>query len=367
MPDKRLSMKDEFYFSLHAPEANSVEEAVGSLRGLLAEELAARGLTAENICFIRVFCSDICNQIPALEKLWPRTDAIQRIYIGQQPLDSAYLSMQVYCLAGDILKTDKGEALLIRHGGYESLWMLKYPLSIADSEIQTDEIIHAAQITLANHEMTLNDNVVRTWYYLRDVDNTYAGMIKSRVRRYEACGLAAESHYIASTGIEGQNPDPHALVGLHVHAMQGLRPGQIKYLKALENLSPTNKYGVNFERATKIIYGDRSHIHISGTASIDKDGNVQHKGNVRRQTERAIQNIEALLLEGGMSISQMTCATVYLRDAQDYGRVKDLVRALLPGDCAININRGAVCRPEWLVEIEGEAVDRVPSQFANFL
>lgn len=88
---------------------------------------------------------------------------------------------------------------------------------------------------------------------------------------------------------------------------------------------------------------------------------------MRRQTERAIQKIEALLLEGGMSISQMTCATVYLRDAHDYVRVKELVHALLPGDCAININRGAVCRPEWLVEIEGEAVARVPSQFANFI
>lgn len=67
--------------------------------GCWPEYWRPRRLTAENICFIHFFCSDICNQIPALEKLWPRTDAIQRIYIGQQPLDSAHLSMQVYCLA----------------------------------------------------------------------------------------------------------------------------------------------------------------------------------------------------------------------------------------------------------------------------
>lgn len=357
----------ESYFAIFSPACFSLETSIHYLRQKLYDQLRANGLDASAISLLRFFCSDVYNQAPVIEKLWPVETPCQRIYIGQQPLDSAYVSLQAYCLDGTARKESGNNRLTIRHGGYESLWTLDYPTAVADSEAQTDEIINAASATLQKHEMTLEKNVVRTWYYLRDVDNNYAGMVKSRVRHYEAQGLLPQSHFIASTGIEGLSPEPHALVALQCHAIKGLDPGQIVYLKALENLSPTHDYGVNFERATKITYGDRAHIHISGTASIDRHGNVLHKGDVLRQTERALENIAALLAEGGMTMANMAAATVYLRDPQDYDRVKDIFPRHFPENCAVNITCGSVCRPDWLVEIEGEAISWQKSDYANFI
>lgn len=215
--------------------------------------------------------------------------------------------------------------------------------------------------------MSLERHVHRTWYYVRDIDNNYAGMVHSRVRAYEAAGLMPTTHFISSTGIEAQAPNPHALVTLRSQAISGLKSEQVSYLKALDFLSPTHAYGVNFERATRITYGDRQHCHISGTASIDSEGRVLHNGDVVRQCERAVRNIEALLHEGSMELRHMASAIVYLRDGHDYGRIAPVLHAAFPPECALIVTRAAVCRPDWLIEIEGEAVAQCDAPYPNFV
>lgn len=80
---------------------------------------------------------------------------------------------------------------------------------------------------------------------------------------------------------------------------RGCPRGSSNNLYARDYLNPTYEYGVTFERGVRVDYGDRSHIFISGTASIDNRGRVVHAGDVRRQTERMWENVEALLREGG--------------------------------------------------------------------
>lgn len=361
-------MLNEFYISAKAPDSCNLESAIKECQSSLKNTLSALDLDFSDICICRFFCSDINNQIPVIENVWPCEESCQRFYIGQQPLDSRYISIQAYCIKGVAEKNLLPDnTLLLRHGGYKSVWTLDYPDKKGSSEEQTNVILAACRSKLACRNMSFTDNVIRTWYYLRDIDNTYEGMIKSRVELYESWDLAPDTHFIASTGIEGRSPWPHALVGLQTHAVSGLKPEQIIYLDAPEYLSPTALYGVNFERATKIIYGDRCHCHISGTASIDKFGHVLYPGNVIKQAERALINIAALLHEGEMELSDMKAATVYLRDPCDCELVKPLVEAALPENCAINFTCGSVCRPDWLIEIEGEAAAMCKADFADFI
>jgi hypothetical protein len=51
----------------------------------------------------------------------------------------------------------------------------------------------------------------------------------------------------------------------------------------------------------------------------------------------------------------MTHFLVYLRDPSDYAIVKNYLAERFP-EIPRLILRGAVCRPEWLIEIEGIAV-----------
>ena len=73
---------------------------------------------------------------------------------------------------------------------------------------------------------------------------------------------------------------------LDSYAMTGFLPEQQRYLYAPTHLNKTYEYGVTFERGTLMQYGDRNHIYISGTASINNQGEVVHVGNIILQTQR---------------------------------------------------------------------------------
>ena len=186
---------------------------------------------------------------------------------------------------------------------------------------------------------------------MQDVDNNYAGLVRARREFFEECGLRRDTHYIASTGIEGRNGAVGSLVTMDAYAVRGLHEGQIQFLYALDYLSPTADYGVTFERGTAVHYGDRKHLFISGTASIDSKGEVVHVGDVLRQTERMICNIEALLAEGGATMADIQMAIVYLRDMGDYEQVAQLLAERLP-ELPYTITLAPVCRPKWLIEME---------------
>ena len=72
-----------------------------------------------------------------------------------------------------------------------------------------------------------------------------------------------------------------------------------------------------FERGARIVYGDRSHYFLSGTASIDAQGNIVHPGDVARQTDRTLENMNALMERSGGSLCDLKQAVVYLRDWAD--------------------------------------------------
>lgn len=134
--------------------------------------------------------------------------------------------------------------------------------------------------------MTLIDNTIKTWIYIRDIDNHYKGMIESRKAFFMEQGLTPETRYIASTGIGGISKEMDSIISLDDLSISKLKPEQIVPIDALENLAPTIKYGVTFERGILVRFGDRSHLYISGTASIDKNGKVLHISDVKRQTQR---------------------------------------------------------------------------------
>ena len=115
------------------------------------------------------------------------------------------------------------------------------------------------------------------------------------------------------------------------------------------------KYGVTFERGTVMEYGDRGHVFISGTASIDNKGNVVHVGDIVKQTHRMWENVETLLAEGNASFEDVMQIVVYLRDTADYEIVREMFEQRFPHTpCVIAL--APVCRPTWLIEMECIAV-----------
>lgn len=339
--------------------ARAVEEALGEL-----------GIGPGSTIWRRLLCSDLPNQAPLLAAApisnpVARDDPCAVSWIGQAPSGPAKVALWSYHMADaqPLDKTRFDNTLVLARGDLRHHWTtgLAAPRE-AGCAAQTTAIFEAYQQYLHAQGMSLADNVLRTWLFLRDIDVDYTAMSDARRELFAHHGLTPETHYIASTGIAGQGPVPDIAVTLDAYALAGVRPEQIAYIRSLAHLSSTDLYGVTFERATAIDYRDRRHVLVSGTASIDARGRLLHTGDVGRQIDRTFENIAALLTQAGATLSDLGVLIAYIRDPSDADRVRADIRRRC-GDVPLLVVTGAVCRPGWLVEIEGQAL--VPATSAH--
>jgi enamine deaminase RidA (YjgF/YER057c/UK114 family) len=138
-------------------------------------------------------------------------------------------------------------------------------------------------------------------------------------------------------------------------------------MEALSHLWPTILYGVTFERGLRVRFGDRSHLYISGTASINKEGEVVHVGDAELQTRRAIENVRALLAAQSATLHDMAYVIAYVRNLHDRQRVARVLDEELGRRVPLVFTEAAVCRPAWLMELEGVAIIPDKSEFPPFL
>lgn len=299
----------------------------------------------------RYFLSDAANQAPLIPS---PTGPCAVSLIQQPPLDGSKVAAWIY-LAEGLDVQDEGGVTLCRSNGYEHLWQMGLTAPEGDSYRQTASVLQTYESTLRKHAATIEANCLRTWFYVRDVDTQYSGMVQARRENFLQEGLTPATHYIASTGIQGIPASPSAIIQLGGYALKGTEAGQVRYVRALTHLNPTIEYGVTFERGTVVDFGDRSHCLISGTASIDNKGRVLHTGDVVKQTLRMWENVAALLHEGGFTPDDVAQIVVYLRDVADYATVRPMFASRFPGVPAV-FTLAPVCRPEWLIEMECTAI-----------
>ena len=304
----------------------------------------------------RYFLSDAANQ--ASEVIEGDTTECAKSIIQQAPLDGTKVALWAYMLTNVQTGTGKSGLYEVRHGGFRHLWNGGAHHAANDSESQTRLLFEEYGRQLADEGCTLKDHCIRTWLFVNDVDLNYGGVVRARNQFFATQGLTTDTHFIASTGIGGRQADPNVLSQMDTYAIAGISQEQVKYLYAPTHLNRTSDYGVSFERGTRVDYRDRRHVFISGTASINNKGEVVHPKDIRKQTHRMWENVEALLAEAECSFEDVGCMIVYLRDTADYHVVKQLYEERFHGKPYIIVH-APVCRSGWLVEMECMAVRKV--------
>jgi enamine deaminase RidA (YjgF/YER057c/UK114 family) len=304
--------------------------------------------------FCRVFLSDAANQQNLLSKKLKGIDYKGTISIIQQPpLDGSKIAIWCY-LSSHLTPSTASPIKTYSHNGYTHFWNTQIGEN-GDSFQQTVDLINNEVEKLRTLKMSIKDNCIRTWFYMQNIDTTYHGMVKARRLEFEKLGLSKDTHYITSTGIEGRNGNPNELVHLDSYNVNGLKNEQIQFLYGTTHLNPTIEYGVTFERGVQIIYGDRKHIFLSGTASINNKGEIMHENDIVKQTYRMLENCSVLLSEANATLNDFAQVIIYLRDMADYSIVKEIFDKELPKIPKV-ILLAPVCRPGWLIEIEGIAL-----------
>ena len=314
-------------------------------------ELTEGQLPGARPVFLRFFLSDAANQSGLLTEALADFPPCACSIIEQPPLDGTKIALWVY-LQTQVTPRSFLEGLTgIEHNGYVHLWGGSACRPGTDSHEQTRRLLEDYATALEDNGGRLADNCIRTWFFVQNIDVNYAGVVKARNEVFLHQGLTRDTHFIASTGIAGRNADPSLCVQLDTYAVTGLVPEQVHHLYASTHLNRTYEYGVSFERGTYVDYGDRRQVFISGTASIDNRGQIVHAGDIRQQTERMWENVEALLKEAGMNYDDIGQMIVYLRDPGDYQAVERLFNARFPNMPRVTV-LAPVCRPGWLIEME---------------
>lgn len=328
------------YGILRPGTCGTYHDALHSLLDNIQEHFRSEAAQSRHPVFVRFFLSDAQNQAAALRTaLDGRGWNIPAVSLVEQPpLDGSHITALVQT-------SDKHPDFL-----FHSLRLSEEEAAGRDSYAQSRLLFDKYLDIIRPLGLDLKTHCVRTWIYVRDIDANYAGLVKARNDVFDREGLSHDTHYIASTGIGGATEGRSAVVAIDFLTYPAIRESDKTYLKALTHLSPTHDYGVAFERAVRISDGK---IFISGTASIDRHGQVLHEGDVLAQTDRLLENISTLLAEGGSGLGRVPYFIIYLRDISDCAVVDAYMQQRFP-DVPRVLLEARVCRPAWLIEMECE-------------
>jgi len=333
-----LSGAEQFYY---------IEQAVSRMKE--SEEF-------KNFVFVwkRYFVSDLTNQ-----QSWIKSSSETAVSVVQQPpLNRTKLALLIYGVENALIHKEDDGTVLMKRPHYTHLYNVNLQEEKGNSYEQTQVVFEKYIQALSKHQCNLEANCLRTWLFVKNIDQQYNGMVCARREIFSAEGLTPQTHFIASTGIEGQPANPEVIVMLDGYAIKEIKREQICFLHASKNLNPTHEYGVTFERGTSIQFGDRKHILISGTASIDNQGKILYPLQLEKQTGRTMENIRALLEEADAGWEDVAHLIVYLRDIADYENTKIYFDKNFP-EIPYIILLAPVCRPGWLIEVECSAIKDV--------
>lgn len=189
---------------------------------------------------------------------------------------------------------------------------------------------------------------VRMWNYVGGINERDGGRERYQLfcaGRHDAFVAAGYHHDVdlpaaSAVGMAGR--------GLITYFLAAREPGvQVENPRQVAAYNYPPQYGPkspSFSRAT--VWNDT--VFVSGTSSVVGHASV-HQGDVLKQLEETLRNIEAVLSQTGRTLANVVSAKTYLRDAADY----DLVSARLADVFEENLYLEAdICRSDLAIEIE---------------
>ncbi len=341
-----------------------------NLRMILEEN----GATPSDVVTEKLFCSNVDRQRTELESLrrrfydftegvLPQTPAAT--FLQQPPCAPGRLcEMQAYVMLHEdgspvIIRrlgfgdTKARSGTLVHTNGYDHVYLSNITgasdsWNLADFKSQAESMFIRVEESLRQQGLSYR-NVVRAWFYLRDMEEDYAAFNAVRNRLYHEWGIGLLP---ASTGIQGAVYPTEHKCGMDVYALGGCSSYRTKRMHA-PTMNEPPAYGSAFSRGLRLDRNDISLVFISGTASINRQGEIVHVDDIEKQVERMLHNVERLLGSEHVGLDSTLSCVTYLKSA-DYLDAYRKVCARHPVLQSIvnSVVVADVCRPKWLCEME---------------
>lgn len=357
------------------PTASFADQAVSAYAHLL-QELSARGMGPAEIVSEKVFIRSMRLQARdllaaremSLRGLMREGDPRPALSLVEQPPASGERECEIQAFA---LRSAREAALLssnvdglppgstgrvVEAEGARHLFLSGVTAAGAEApsfRARADRMFAIADQAVARSGFRFADDVVRTWIYLKTIDEDYADLNASRRSFFASRDVRPAP---ASTGIRGVVFPAGSACGLDLRAVRGPGVESIRPIHC-STMNEAPDYGSDFSRGTSVTFRHRRVVYVSGTASIDTAGEVVAPGDIRGQVERMLVNVKALLEGQGAGWHDLVSAITYLKRPEyaptfrsvcaDRGFSERIPNTLCVAD---------ICRPEWLCEMEAIAV-----------
>jgi enamine deaminase RidA (YjgF/YER057c/UK114 family) len=307
-------------------------------------------------------------------------------YVFQPPCSGAALALEAWAIGGKDVQVERfgPHTTAVSYHGTRWIYCAGIRSEQPDLSVyqQTGQVLRGLKAAVEAAGSGF-ERIVRTWFYLGSITEAESG-----VQRYKELNRARadfygdvqfhcspsepsipQGIYPASTAIGMGGTD---LVAGCV-ALETQRPDA--FLLPLENPQQTPAYAYHprfspqspkFSRGVALVLGDYITTWLSGTASVVHSVSL-HPGDIQRQTEQTIENIERLISRenflfhgvkhAGAGLQDLAKIRVYLKRVEDFPKCRAICEKRFGSVPAIYAVAD-VCRPELLVEIEGVAFSR---------
>ncbi len=218
---------------------------------------------------------------------------------------------------------------------------------------QAEMVFETLAKALERHEFKFTDTV-RTWFYNDRIIDWYGEFNKVRTGFFNKTGVFKKT-VPASTGIGAGNPCGAALIG-NLFAVQP-KDGRVKIRAVPSPLQESAlDYKSSFSRAVELEFPAGRCLLVSGTASIDKEGDTAFTGDVLAQIARTMRVVEALLKSRKMGWKNIFRGIVYFKRPGYLKYFKAYCRKHeIPGS-NLAVAFTDMCRDDLLFEIELDAL-----------
>jgi enamine deaminase RidA (YjgF/YER057c/UK114 family) len=227
------------------------------------------------------------------------------------------------------------------------------------SSQQTSEVLNIAE-NILNQQGFNFQNVIRTWYYLDDILGWYKDFNLVRTSFFIEHEIF-KNLVPASTGIGGKNPSGSE-VCLDLIALKP-KSNEFSISQVSSPLQcPAENYGSSFSRA--VTYSDNEYVNltVSGTASINPEGETMHANDILKQIDLTFKVVTAILESQNFRLTDIIRFYAYCSDKSFSKVFYDYIETNIPLRFAFICSENKICRDGLLFEIELDAIKRIPGK-----
>ncbi len=206
-------------------------------------------------------------------------------------------------------------------------------------------------------------NVVRTWFFIRDILSWYEDFNEVRTAFFGERGMSGGTTP-ASTGVGATNAAGTAIVAgaLAIKA----KNNDVRIHGVNSPLQcPAAAYGSSFSRAVEVMFPDHGRLYVSGTASIQPAGKTAHPGDVKEQIDLTMKVVNSILESRQMAWKDVVRAVAYFRRIADESLFDSYCKANRMPRLPLVTAQGDICRNDLLFEMEVDAIRLVSSPGAK--